>query len=706
MSSFALDRLLRPKSIAVVGASPEPGSVSGLLLANLQRFGYAGQLHLVSRSRDEVNGIRCFKSIDELPEGVDVAVLVVPQVAVADSVAACGRRGVGAAVVFASGFAEMGDEGRAAQEAMAAIARRHGVAVLGPNCLGFINFADAVPLTFEPVQPAPPRSGPRIGIVAQSGAMSGNMRQAFLGRGLGVSFSISTGNEAVLGAEDFLSALVEAPDVDAFAVFVEMLRKPAEFLRVARRARELGKPVVLMHPGRSQRAREAAKSHTGALAGDHQVMRTLVEREGVVVVDSMDEMFDVTAILARYPRPVTEGGAAVASNSGALRGLALDFCEDIGLQLADFQPATMQALSQILPDFMAPDNPLDLTAIGMQKPEIFGLSAQAILDDPGVGSLIMPLMGGSPAQQVAKADSLLPVMQASRKPVCFVIMGDSGPLGSEFLERVHASGMPFLRSPDRAMRAMAHVHRYGRLHAEAAERSGAQAGLRRDDLQPGPLAEFKGKQWLRELGISTPKSGLARTPAEAEALAREIGYPVVLKAQADTLMHKSDVGGVAVNLRDAQALGDAWQRIQSSVARHCPDIALDGMLVEAMSSPGLELVVGGRRDPNWGVVTLVGLGGIWIEALHDVRLLPPDLTEAQILRELQRLKGAKLLSGLRGAPPVDVAAVAAVVRRLSALMLANPGIAEIDINPLIALPAGQGIVALDALFVMDAAPAP
>lgn len=699
MSSVALGRLLRPRSIAVVGASPEPGSVSGLLLANLRRFGYAGPLHLVSRSRDEVDGIRCVKSIAELPEGVDVAVLVVPQAAVCESVAACGERGVGAAVVFASGFAELGEAGKAAQDELAAIARHHGIAVLGPNCLGFINFADRVPLTFEPVQATPLRDGPRIGIVAQSGAMSGNLRQAFHGRGLNVSFSISTGNEAVLTAEDFLAALVEAPDVDAFAVFVEMLRRPAEFLRVAARARELGKPLVLMHPGRSQRARQAAQSHTGALAGDHQVMRTLVEREGVVVVDTMDELFDVTAILARYPRPVLQGKAAVASNSGALRGVALDFCEDIGLELAEFEPATMARLAGILPDFMAPDNPLDLTAMGMQKPEIFGESARAILDDPGVGSLIMPLMGGSAPQQLAKADSLLPVMQTSSKPVCFVIMGDSWPLSGDFLDQVGASGMPFLRSPDRAMRAMAHVHRYGRLHAEAAERAGG-TGPRLQEARPGPLAEFAGKRLLRDLGIATPPGGLARTPDEARRLAGEIGYPVVLKAQADTLMHKSDVGGVAVGIADDAALDEAWRRVEASVARHRPGLALDGMLVEAMSRPGLELVVGARRDPQWGVVMLAGLGGIWIEALHDVRLMAPDLTEAQIVRELGRLKGARLLEGLRGAAAVDVAAVAAAVRRLADMMLANPGIAEIDINPLVALPEGQGVVALDALFVM------
>ncbi len=700
MSSVALDRLLRPKSIAVVGASSDASSVSGLLLANLQRFGYEGDLHLVSRSRDEVNGKRCFKSIDELPEGVDVAVLIVPQVAVCESVEACGRRGIGGAVVFASGFSELGEAGQAAQDELSAIAERYGIALLGPNCLGFINFSDGVPLTFEPVQNAKPVSGPRIGIIAQSGAMSGNLRQAFLGKGLSVAFSISSGNEAALCTEDFLASLVEASDVDAFAIFVEMLRKPAEFLRVAARARQLGKPIVMMHPGRSQRAREAAKSHTGALAGDYQVMRTLVEREGVVVVDTMDELFDVTAILARYPTPIQSGKAAVSSNSGALRGVSLDFCEDVGLELATFQPETLTALAQVLPDFMAPDNPLDLTAQGMQRPEIFGQSARMILADPGVGSLIVPLMGGSAPQQVAKAVSVLPVMVESKKPVCFVIMGDAWPLAPEFMSMVTESGMPFLRSPDRAIRAMAHVHRYGQLHAAAAQRNKASSELKLPNLRSGPLAEHHGKRLLNQLGIATPAGELAATADDAARIAAGIGYPVVIKAQADLLMHKSDVGGVAVGLKDEAALRAAWAKMSADVAQACPDLKLDGILVEAMSKPGLEMVIGGRRDPNWGVVMLVGLGGIWIEALHDVRLVAPDLTEQQIVEEIFKLKGAKLLSGLRGRSAVDVAAVANAVRRLAELMLANPEISEIDVNPLVALPQGEGVVALDALFVM------
>jgi len=699
MNIANLNRLLRPRSIAVVGASDDPRSVSGLLQANLRRFNYAGDVHLVSRSRTEVNGVRCVPSIQDLPAGVDVAVLIVPQVAVLESVQACVERGIGGAVVFASGFSEMGEDGRTVQEKITATARDAGLALVGPNCMGLVNFADGVPLTFEPIEPLSYTSGPRIGIIAQSGAMNANLRQAFTGKGLNVSFSISTGNEAALSAEQLLDHLVEAKEVDAFAVFVEMIRNPSTFLRAARRARNAGKPVVLMHPGRSPQAREAAQSHTGALAGDYGVMRTLVEREGVVVVDSLDELFDVTGLLARFPKPV-KGSAAVISNSGALRGIAIDTCFDLGLELAALQGSTFDALRSLLPDFATPDNPLDLTTAGMQKPELFGATTQAMLDDPGVGSVIVSLMGGSGAQQVAKAHSLLPVIEKSDRPVAFVIMGDANPLADEFNQIITSSSIPFFRSPDRALRAMAHVHRYGQLVTSAATRVDAGHAPRLLELKSGPIAEYKGKQLLRELGIAVPQGQLARTSDEAIAIARKIGFPVVLKAQADKLMHKSDVGGVAVNIKDEQQLQAAWTNMEMSVSRALPDFQLDGILVEGMAKQGLELVIGARRDPLWGVILLAGLGGIWIEALKDVCLLAPDMEEAAIVAALRKLKGAALLDGLRGQPAVDLAPVAYAVRRLADLMTANPEIVEIDVNPFIARPKGEGGVALDALIVM------
>ena len=413
------ERLLRPRSLAVVGASPEPFSLGGNVLANIERFGFDGDLHLVSRSRTEINGRACVPTIDDLPAGVDTVVLVVPVPAVKEAIAACVRRGVGGAIVFASGFGELGEEGRRAQDEIAAMAKQAGIALLGPNCLGLINFIEQVPLTFEPVQPVVP-SGPGICAIAQSGAMAGNIRMALHGGNVPVAYTFSTGNEAVLGAEDVIGGLIDDPAVQLFSVFVEQIRHPKRFLTLAAQARRRGKPIVLMHPGRSARSREAAKSHTGALAGDHAVMRAFVASEGVVLVESLDELFDVSRLLTRYPRPAA-GGAGIMSNSGAIRGFALDFCEQIDLPLPELAAATCDELKQVLPDFATIDNPLDITAQGMQKPSIFGDSAQALLRDSQVGALLVAAMGGSPAQQMAKWKSMRPVLEAAEKPVALAL---------------------------------------------------------------------------------------------------------------------------------------------------------------------------------------------------------------------------------------------------------------------------------------------
>ncbi|HZD90784.1 MAG TPA: acetate--CoA ligase family protein [Pseudolabrys sp.] len=690
---------MRPRSLAVVGASPEPFSLGGNVLANIQRFGFGGDLHLVSRSRSEINGIACISSIDDLPAGVDTVVLVVPVPAVKEAIAACVRRGVGGAVVFASGFGELGDEGLRAQHEIGAMAKEAGIALLGPNCLGLINFVDRVALTFEPVQPVEP-SGPGICAIAQSGAMAGNIRMALLGGNVPVAYTLSTGNEAVVGAEDIIEGLLDDPAVQLFSVFVEQIRDPKRFLTLTAEARRRGKPVVLMHPGRSARSREAAKSHTGALAGDHAVMRAFVAREGVVLVDSLDELFDVSRLLTRYPQP-TAGGAAIMSNSGAIRGFALDFCEQVDLPLPELAPGTNDALKNVLPDFATIDNPLDITAQGMQKPSIFGDSADALLRDSQVGALLVAAMGGSPAQQMAKWKSLRPVLEGAGKPVALAYLGDSWPLSDEFLSDVKQSGVPFFRSPERAMRAFAHLMRYGRALADTEPRASASV-VTSCSFARGPVAEYRGKAMLAEAGIAVPRGALASSSEEAVAIARELGFPVVLKAQAAALMHKSDVGGVAVGIADEDDLRTAWHGMMTKVAAARPDIVLDGVLVEAMAPRGgIELIAGARRDPAWGAVLMVGLGGIWAEALGDVRLLPADSGGQLVAAELDRLKGGRLLHGYRGSPACDLPALVDALQRIGALIRSVPALSEIDVNPLLVYPAGQGVLALDALLVAN-----
>jgi len=694
----ALARLLRPRAVAIVGASPQPGHFGNNVLVNLERCDFPGTIHLVSRNRAEIAGRPTVPTIDDLPMGVDAAVLIVPEAAVLDAVAACARREVGGVVVFAAGFAETGAEGAARQDRLVAIARDGGLALNGPNCAGLVNLVDGVPLTFEPGIARADMAQTGVGIIAQSGGMMGNVRLALRMKGVATTYAISTGNEAVIGVEDFLEYFLAGEAARVIALFIEQVRQPRRFLELVRQARAAKRPVVMMHPGRTAQARASALSHTGALAGDHAVMTTVLRREGVLVVDTLDEFFDVTALLARWPEPPAKG-AAIMTNSGAFRGVALDFCAGSGLVLPSLAEPTRATLASLLPAYASIDNPLDMTTIGVGSPEVFGTTAAALLDDPAIGGLITAFMPGGPPLQAARARTMLPVIERAGKPVAFAHFCDGTPLAPEFIELMRAAGVPLFASPDRAMRAMARLADYG---AILRQRPAAGAGIPAAPPLPGDgaIAEYRAKRFLAEAGIKVPPGALARDAASAKIIAAEIGYPVALKAQAGALAHKSEAGGVILGVADAASLGAAWDRLHADVARAHPGLALDGVLVEAMARAGLEMIVGARRDPEWGPIVMVGLGGVWTEALGDFRLLPPDLDVGAIIAELSKLRGAARLGGLRGAPPCDRQALAAAASLLGRLLLALPDLQEIEINPLAVYEEGKGVVALDALMLV------
>jgi len=686
-----LARLMRPRAVAIVGATPEPGTIGGAVLGNLERCSYQGDIHLVSRRAKEINGRPCVAAIDDLPDGIDAAVLVVPQQAVVDAVAACGRRGIGGAVVFASGFAELGDDGRGEQERLLQAAHAGNVRILGPNCIGFTNFADGVALTFETIAPEAIADRPAVGVVTQSGALAGALRIALSAKALGVSHAVSTGNEADLTAEDFITFLLDDPQTRAVALFLEQIRRPQMFLSLAARARSLRKPIILLHPGKSARARSSATTHTGALAGDYAVMNALLRHEAVVLVDTIDELIDAADLLARATPPT--GGAGIITNSGAIKGFALDFAETIDLDIPPPSPATRAALQAALPAFASPDNPVDVTAQVIKDLGIWTRAATALVADPAIGSLAMLAVPGAPKQAVNKGQAVLSVMVASGKPAVVAVLGDESPIPAEFYSMFRERGIPVFRSPERALQALAHATRYGRALAQA----GARAPSINAPPLPhdGTLPEYVGKAYLAALGVTIPKGKLARDLAAAKGIAAEIGYPVALKAQASALSHKSDRGGVILGIASVEALAAAWDEMQAAMA----GIALDGILVERMVKGGLEMIVGARRDPDWGPVVMVGLGGIFVETLKDVRLMPAWLPKERIVEQCYRLKGAAVLRGVRGRPAVDVEALADVVLRVAAAMMAQPEITEIDINPLTVLPSGQGAIALDALIV-------
>jgi len=693
--------MMRPRAVAIIGMSARPGAPGHTVLAHLPANGFAGPIHLVGRSAGEIDGRPVLAGVDDLPEGVDLAIFVLPAAAVREAVAGCVRRKVGAAVIFAAGFSELNSEGAAEQEAITAMAREGGLALLGPNCLGYTNFVDGIAVGIfggTAIRRVDPTARPTLAVIGQSGGLVGHLRGALEARPLAVSHTITTGNEAGLGIADFIDHFADDAGVRAIVLYAENIRRPDAFLAASAKARANGRPVIMLHPGRGARAKEAARSHTGALAGDYAVMHTLAEHAGVVMVETLEELVDVAEILARFPIPPTKG-VGIVTFSGAFCGIAYDFCEDVGLDIPPLSPETAAALRPQLPAFAPPNNPLDLTTQPAWQPELLGIGAKAVLDDPAIGSLVIAITVGAAPIALSYLDGLLPQVEGIAKPMTFIAMGDGAPLLPEFVQRLNASPMIFGRSTERALRAMARVTAYGRRTAAAQPVARPAAFPSVPALGSGTLPEWRGKEVLAAIGIRVPGGALAHSADEATAVAGRIGYPVVAKAQAAALAHKTEAGGVIVGIGDEAALRRAWEDLHARVARAQPGLTLDGVLVEAMAAPGLELMVGARRDPLWGPVVLAGLGGIWVEALGDVRLMPADLPEDQIAAELQKLKTAKLLNGFRGAPPTDVAAVAAIVARIGRLMLTQPEIVEIDVNPLIAYGRGDGAIALDALIV-------
>ncbi|MEA2858191.1 MAG: hypothetical protein QOC72_230 [Methylobacteriaceae bacterium] len=695
-----LQRIMRPKSVAIIGMSGKPNSAGHAVLRNWVLNKFNGDIHLIGRSGGEIEGMPIKTDLAELPEGIDVAVLTLPAAGVGEALAGCAARKVGAAIVFASGFAEVGDEERSEQERIGRLVRKSGLSVVGPNCIGYTNFVDGFTVAFASVNKVPrvaPGTTDGIAIVAQSGGLGNHLRLGLDSRGLAVTYTISTGNEMDLGLGDFVEYLLADNATRLIMIYAEHIRQPAAFLSAAQQAQVVGKPIVLMHPGRSARAKEAAKSHTGALAGDHAVMRAKLERAGIVIVNTLDEMLDASELLARYPRP-KRGGLGVVTFSGAFCGIAHDLCEDIGVPVPPLSPEIEAHLKPLVPSFIPPKNPLDLGTQPLWQPDIVEAGVAALLKDPAIGGVAISIPAGAPANANAYLKHIIAAKQMSEKPLALAMLGDASPLPPDFIQTARENKIVLSRSSDRTLRAMAHVIARGN-HRHVPEETPPQPFASMPELAPGVQPEWKGKQVLAAAGIAIPRGGLAETVDQAIEIAQRIGWPVVMKAQAAALAHKTEAGGVLLNIADTDGVRKAWQTLADNIQRAQPELRLDGILVESMAPRGLELVIGARQDPHWGPIVLIGLGGIFVEALQDVRLIAPEASEDEILAELDKLKTAKLLHGFRNMPLADVRAAAQATRAIGRLMLTQPEIDEIDVNPLMVHARGEGATALDALIV-------
>ncbi|WP_433045998.1 acetate--CoA ligase family protein [Dactylosporangium sp. CS-033363] len=690
-----LDRLLRPRAIAVVGASPTPGSLGATALATLRSYDFPGALYPIHPARAEVSGLPAYPSLRAAPPGIDVAVVAVAAERVPGVIEDCGAAGVPFAVVLTSGFGEVGGDGPQRQAELVAAARRHGVRLVGPNSLGFLNQTDGVAAGFGVGMAG--RSRPEQGalaIVSQSGGMGLSILNRATLSGLGVSTFVSTGNEADLALADFVEDALEAGDTRVIVAYAETVRQAGRLVAAGRRAAEVRKPLVIAKIGATEAGGRAVRSHTGSLAGADRVFDAAFRQAGIVRVHDLEDMFDLATFLLRGRVPTGDRVAVVTQSGGGGAWLA-DTLEREGLVLPQPSEALKATLRAFVPDFGSVLNPVDLTASGISV-EAFA-SVIGAMSASGEYDAIVVLM---PLLDVAE-EAIAGIAAATELP----ILGFSHWLPTPALRpRLGALAVPYVTSPARAARVLAAALGVGRAwqaHAAAAAdppappepvtvaATGAEAA--------SDAATFA---LLSAAGLAMADWRMAGSRTEAVAAATRIGFPVAMKLSADGLLHKSDVGGVRLGLTSAGEVGAAWDAL-AAVA--------DGLgvprraLVQAMAPAGVEIIVGTAVDPIFGPVVMAGAGGIHAEVLRDVslRLAPVGVDEARAM--LGELKVAPLLAGARGRPPADVDALAAVVSRLSAAAAAwRETIAEIDLNPVVVLARGEGVRLVDAALVARA----
>lgn len=693
MTTRILDPILRPRSIAVVGIGSKPGSMAERTLLNIVSFGFKGLLYGVARGRAEVAGVPCVSSIRDLPADIDTAVLSVPRVGLEAALLDCIERRVKSLVIFSAGFAEESDQGRADQERIAELCERNGVILAGPNCLGLINYVDGVPLCFGPLEPKPVAGRRAAAIISQSGAMMASTMLALHGRDLAVSYAVSTGNEAGLSIVDYVAALVSDPSVDVLCIFAEQLQRADEFIQALRTADVAGKRVVLLHPGRSSGAREAALSHTGTLAGDYDVMEAVLAYENIQHVETLEEFIDVAELLLRCP-DLDEGGLAIVTDSGAAKGLLLDYCDKLGVGLATFSDVTREKLQAILPSFAVPTNPVDSTAAVLRDEAMLGNLAAAIMADEGVSSVLVTTMPDPFDYPLGKAQMTANALTSPTKASVYSVIGGETPINPGVQDLTWRAGVAFTRSPERSVRALAKAQRSKRTYSCGFERIGS-ISVDRAQL----AVEAGAKAVIAQLGVRVPRGGMTSTVDEALHVAKSIGFPVVLKVQSADILHKTEVGGVEISIADEAGLRAAWAKMNDDVRRARPEAVVQGFLVEKMERPGTEFVLGAKRDKDWGTVIMVGLGGIWLEVMKDRRLFPADAGREAVRAELNQLRAAPLIQGHRGKPALDVEAIIDTIATVSSLMACNPELTEFEVNPLVVYPDGEGVLALDALAI-------
>jgi acetate---CoA ligase (ADP-forming) len=699
-----LTPLLKPRSIAIVGASSRAESLAGRPLANLQRQRFAGAIYPINPGREEVAGLRSFPYVGALPETPDLAIIIAPGQHALPALEACAERGVRAAIVISAGFGEIDAAGAAQQRRMADLAAGSGMVLCGPNSIGCLNFVDFIPLSFTSSEDMDQRKTGRVAIVSQSGGLMGSLANRAFDAGVGVSYGVATGNEADLTVIDALEWLADEGSSDAFILIVEQIRDGARFMALGRRLLELGKPLVTYKIGRTETGGAAARSHTGALAGSYQALQAVFRQLGILEAHDLNDLVDLAAAAAarRWPKGPNIG---VITGSGGAGAAAADRAEELGMATPGFDPKLADQLRAFLPGFtQAVENPFDATAQLIENPGTTAGVAKVLLASPGIDAVLAVDPGTGVAGRM-RGEALAPVAAAASKPVFQVTL--SGSMSSGQVNTLRAAGVPVFPSPVKAVEALAGLRRFGAARRRSQPSVGAWPESHerpRDPLAalsatdgPSPrhspaggsspaaaeVGELGAKRFLAQHGIPVVDERLARSADEAVRAAEELGYPLAVKVHAPDIVHKTEAGGVRLNVADAAGVRAAF------AAMPAPEVLLSRML-----DVRLELITGFHRDPTFGPLVLLGLGGIWAEVMKDVAMRPAPLSPDDVPDMIGELRGAPLLRGARGLPAMDLAALASVLLAIS--NIAGSGTLDgLDVNPL-ALTADGRLVVLDA----------
>jgi acyl-CoA synthetase (NDP forming) len=705
-------QLFNPRSIALIGAT-DKSRWSWNTFGNLKLHGFAGPVYLVNPRGIPVHGQPAYARVADLPPGVDLAFVMVPTSAVLSVLGEVADHAIPSVVLLTSGFAEVGDEGAELERQVTALARRRGLTILGPNGNGYINAAAGITPYGLPID-SPLRSGP-VGVVLQSGALASSVLTFAQSRNVGVSLLVSMGNESMVSMTDVMRYLIDDDATRAIALFIESVRRPGEFLALAREALLAGKPIVALKVGRSQAGARVAKAHTGSLVGDDAVVDAVFRRSGVIRVDSLEDLIITAGLLAASgPLPGSRFGFITAS--GGASEIIADRAEDEGIEIPQFAPETVGRLRQVVPPFATTQNPVDVTGYVLINRDLLRNALMAVHDDPSLDALVLVsdlprTAPPDPAPVIELYRQSSEVLRRSAKPV--IVMGntltDITAFGREVASQTSYPGV--LGGIHHGLTALGRAVWWSALHRAAVRAAAAPAGVTAVDAcvaQRGAepklaLPEQLGASWsehraaafLAAHGIPVVPSALVTGPEEAASAAAGIGYPVVVKLAADGIEHKSDIGGVKVGLGNAGEVLAAYSDVVSAGLQAGADV--QGALVQPHRSGGIELLIGVVTDPAWGQVLAVGLGGVWVEILRDTALSVLPVDRSQILRSLKSLRGARLFEGPRGTEKADLDAVADAIASVAVLaQRLGDRLDTLEINPL--LVKGSQVEALDALI--------